>query len=96
MAGGRLAAGRLLEALASGDEEGALAGYERDLRRLYRGKRLVERIVGLVVHHPPLFHRVAERLRQRPDMADTLVGVTGDFLPPGKVLSPAYLARLIL
>jgi geranylgeranyl reductase family protein len=96
MAGGCLAARRLLEALASGDEAGALAAYEHDLRRLYRGKRLVERIVGFVVHRPLLFHHVAARLQRRPDMADTLVGVTGDFLPPGRVLSPAYLARLIL
>ena len=95
MAGGRLAGQRLLEALDSGDAARALAGYERDLRRLYRGKRLVERIVGAVVHRPLVFEHVAGRLQRHPEMADTLVGVTGDFLPPWQVLNPAYLARLI-
>lgn len=96
MAGGRLAALRLLEGLASGDEAVALAGYDRDLRRLYRGKRVVEQIVGYVVHHPALFNHVAEQLQRRPRMADTLVGVTGDFLSPWEVLSPTYLARLVV
>jgi flavin-dependent dehydrogenase len=96
MAGGRLAGRRVLEALASGDERGALARYERDLRRLYRGKRLVEGIVGYVVHRPLLFKHVAGRLQSRPQMADTLVGVTGDFLSPWEVLNPTYLARLVV
>ena len=95
MAGGRLAGRRLLEALQSGDTATALEGYERDLRRLYRGKLLVERAIGLVVHHPLLFYRVARRLCQRPHLADTLVGVTGDFLSPWEVINPIYLARLV-
>ncbi len=96
MAGGRLVGRRLLEALDNGDTAAALSAYERDLRRLYRGKRLVERIVDVVVHHPLLFEHVARRLQRHPEMADTLVGVTGDFLPPWQVLKPTYLARLIL
>lgn len=95
MAGGRLVGERLLEALEGGDAAAALAHYERDLRRLYRGKHLVERIVGEVVHRPLVFRHVAQRLQRHPEMADTLVGVTGDFLSPWQVLKPTYLARLL-
>jgi hypothetical protein len=29
-------------------------------------------------------------------MADTLIGVTGDFVPARRVLNPVFLARMIL
>ena len=45
---------------------------------------------------PTLFDRAVERLGRRAGMADTLVGVTGDFLPAGRVLNPLFLARMLL
>jgi hypothetical protein len=39
---------------------------------------------------------VAQRLAARPAMADLLVGVTGDFVPPREVLRLSYLLRLVL
>src|SRR5205085_899691 len=45
---------------------------------------------------PRLLNHVARRLARRPGLADTLVGVTGDFLPPRAVLRPGYLARLFV
>lgn len=95
MASGRLAAARLGQALDHGNHGAALRAYDRELRQLFRGKHLVERIVDLVVQRPLLFAYVARRLRQHPDMADTLVGVTGDFLSPWNVLNPGYMARLL-
>lgn len=73
----------------------ALAAYDRCLRDAFRGKRLVERAVGTVVAFPALFNRVAAVLARRRDMADVLVGVTGDFVPPREVLRPGFLFSLL-
>jgi hypothetical protein len=43
-----------------------------------------------------LLERAARVLSRRRDMADLLVGVVGDFVPPREVLRPSYLARLFL
>lgn len=73
----------------------ALAAYDRALRDAFRGKRLVERAVGTAVAFPALLNRAASVLSHRRDMADLLVGVTGDFVPPSEVLRPRFLWRLI-
>lgn len=73
----------------------ALAAYDRCLRDAFRGKRVVERAVGTAVAFPVLFNRAAQVLSRRRDMADLLVGVTGDFVPPREVLRPSFLWRLI-
>ena len=73
----------------------ALAAYDRCLRDAFRGKRLVERAVGTAVAFPTLFNRAAQVLSRRRDMADLLVGVTGDFVPPREVLRPGFLWRLL-
>jgi hypothetical protein len=41
-------------------------------------------------------NHVAAQLSRRKSMADTLLGVTGDFLPTSAVLNPRYLARLVI
>src|SRR5690606_36051747 len=74
----------------------ALAAYDRSRRDAFRGKRLVERAVGTAVAFPALLNRAAAVLAQRRDMADLLVGVTGDFVPPREVLRPGFLLRLLL
>ncbi len=74
----------------------ALAAYDRALRDTFRAKRLVERLIGTAVAFPALFDRAANVLAERRDMADLLVGVTGDFVPARAVLRPGYLARLLL
>jgi menaquinone-9 beta-reductase len=74
--------------------DAALAEYDRRRRREFSGKWTVERLVGLAVAFPPLVERAARALSRRPDMADTFVGVTGDFVPAREVLRPGYVARL--
>ena len=84
-------------ALATGDvRAGRLRPYAWAYRREFVPKRLVEIIVHEVTTRRPLFEHVADRLRRRPGLADALVGVTGDFLSPYEVLSPWYLARLLV
>jgi len=74
----------------------ALGAYDTARRRAFGGKWLVERAIAYAVGHPRLLERVARRLARRSGMADLLVGVTGDFVPPRAVLRPSYLMRLVL
>jgi len=84
----------------------ALARGEVDARPLrefawryqmeFAPKRLVEVIVHEVTTRRRLFEHIGGRLRRRRHLADALLGVTGDFLSPYEVLSPWYLARLLL
>ena len=95
--GATMAAAMAGHALARGDVRAAmLRPYAWAYRREFVPKRLVEIIVHEVTTRRPLFEHVAERLRRRPGLADALVGVTGDFLSPYEVLSPWYLARLLV
>ena len=73
-----------------------LAGYGRARRRAFAGKWAVERLIGYGMLFPALFDRAVARLGRRAGMADTLIGVTGDFVPALHVLNPLFLARMIL
>lgn len=74
----------------------ALAPYRQLRRRAFAGKWVVERLIGYGMWLPSLFDRAVGRIGARPAMAHTLVGVTGDFVPAGRVLNPRFLARMIL
>jgi flavin-dependent dehydrogenase len=72
------------------EEREALEAYDRCRRDTFGGKWMVERLVGLAVGWAPLMNRAARGLATRRDLADTLVGVTGDVVPAGSVLRPSY------
>lgn len=97
LAAGELASAIVDEALRVGDLSARfLSRFDRQCRAAFGGKYLVERLVQEIIARPRLFNHVARRLARRPELADTLVGVTGDFLPPWTVLKPSYLARLLV
>lgn len=73
----------------------ALEPYRRGRWRAFAGKWVLERLIGFGVGSPGLATRVVRRLARRPDLADLLVGATGNFIPAGRVLHPATLADLI-
>jgi menaquinone-9 beta-reductase len=73
-----------------------LTAYRRARRRTFAGKWAVERLIGYGMLFPALFDRAVARLGRRAGMADTLIGVTGDFVPARHVLNPLFLARMIL
>ena len=87
MAAGVLASPRATDA--------ALARYEAARREAFRGKWRVERLIGMVVASPFLMNRAARALSADSDMADLLVGVAGDFVPPSQVLQPRFVLRLL-
>jgi len=97
--GAELAAACLLPALARGGSEpipaAMLRPYSRARRRAFTGKWLLERLIGLGVGWPALMDRVVARLARRPDLADLLVGATGNIVPAHRVLAPRALAQLV-
>jgi menaquinone-9 beta-reductase len=88
--------GAVVSARSARDADTALAAYERCWRNEFRGKQIVERAVGAAVAMPAVIGHVARVLARRPDMADLLIGVTGDFVPAREVLRAAYLGQLAL
>jgi flavin-dependent dehydrogenase len=97
--GGEMLAPFVLEALGASSTRGendALAAYDRRRRREFGGKWIVEWIIGAVVASPRLMNRASRVLAARKDMADLLVGVTGDFVPAGAVLNLRYILSLFV
>ena len=72
----------------------ALAAYELARRETFAGKWRVERLIGVAVAVPAVMNVAARVLGRDAEIADLLVGVTGDFVPASALLSPRILARL--
>jgi flavin-dependent dehydrogenase len=92
--GGELLSESARESLAAATKAGErqpLEEYELARRREFGGKWLVERVIGAVVGTTPLINRAARGLAARKDLADLLIGVTGNFVPPREVISLSYL-----
>jgi menaquinone-9 beta-reductase len=95
--GGELLANALHESLAARDDradDAALARYDAARRLEFGGKWIVERAIGAVVGAAPLINRAARALSVRKDLADILIGVTGDFIPAREVIRLPYLWRV--
>jgi len=73
-----------------------LEPYRRLRRKTFATKWILERLIGLGVGSPAVTDRVVSRLERRPDLADLMVGATGNFVPAGAVLRPRVLARLLI
>ncbi|MEO5567517.1 MAG: FAD-dependent monooxygenase [Gemmatimonadaceae bacterium] len=92
--GGELAADAAIESMRSRTARGAtraLAGYDTTRRRVFGGKWIVERVIAAVIAKPWLINRVAGTLSGRRDLADLLIGVTGDFVPAREIMNARYL-----
>jgi flavin-dependent dehydrogenase len=72
-----------------------LRGYRAARRHAFAGKWLVERLIGYGMLAPGLFDRAIARMQRR-DMAHTLIGVTGHFVSPWRVLNPVFLSRMVV
>ena len=95
--GGEMLAPHALAALGAeraADADDALRGYESERCTEFRGKWMVERLIGSAIGFAPAINYFARTLQARGDMADLLVGVTGDFVPAREVLRPRYLLDL--
>jgi flavin-dependent dehydrogenase len=96
--GGELLSEILREALKRPlrDEAKVMAGYQAARRREWKGKWKLERIVGVAIAYPYFLNNAAKALSRQREMADLLVGVAGDFIPPELVLSPRFLFNLFV
>jgi flavin-dependent dehydrogenase len=95
--GGELLAPFALRALGSEtahDGDAALRDYDRARRTEFRGKWMVEKLIGAAVAYAPAMNYFSRTLEARKDMADLLVGVCGDFIPAREVLRPGYAFNL--
>ena len=95
--GGELLAEHALAALGASTaaaSDAALARYHRARRTEFAGKWIVERLIAAAVGWAPAMNYFSRTLAARKDMADLLVGVTGNFVPAREVLRPAYLLNL--
>jgi len=91
--GGEMLADHVSEMLAARKPalaDAALREYDRARRREFGGKWIVERVIGAVVASPRLINRAARRLAARKDLADLLIGVTGNFVPAREVIRLGY------
>ncbi len=92
--GGELIAPFVIDELAHNDSH-ALEAYDRARHAEFGGKWIVEQIIAFVTSMPALMNHVVHSLEKQHDMANTLMGVTGDFVPAREVLRPGYIARLV-
>jgi menaquinone-9 beta-reductase len=95
--GGELLADALVAGLCASDGGArALRDYDRARRREFGGKWIVERVIGAVVASPALINRAAKRLSARKDLADLLIGVTGNFVPASEVVRWSYVWKVFV
>jgi len=85
------AAREMLGARTRTAESRALRAYDAARRREFGGKWIVERVIGAVVGAVPLINRAARGLAARKELADLLIGVTGNFVPAREVIRARYL-----
>lgn len=92
-----LAAAVAAEALRTGDlSSGNLSTYTRRHRRQIAGKLVASRWLQRLAFRPQITPLLVRRLGTHASLAADLLGVTGDVLPPTDILSPRYLARLLM
>jgi flavin-dependent dehydrogenase len=90
-----LAAAAAHQALSTGDTSAlSLRQYYLEHHRVYDDKYRLSALIQLGLRVPWLANWAIQRLAQTPGLADTLVGVTGDFLPPQAVLCWDFVRRL--
>jgi geranylgeranyl reductase family protein len=89
-----LAAGIADPALRSGRLDD-LRAYDRARDAATRDKFRLNRLLQAVVAWPALADAVARRLARRPQLADRLVGIAGDFVPARTALGPRFLWDLL-
>lgn len=72
-----------------------LSSYDRERDRATRDKFRLNRLLQAVVAVPSLADAVARKLSRRPDLADRLVGIAGDFVPARTAFGPRFLWDLL-
>jgi flavin-dependent dehydrogenase len=94
--GAELAAATAHQALAMGNtSDQHLQRYFYAHRHAFHDKYRVSALMQLGFRVPWLTNRIIQRLAHNPTLANTMVGVAGDFIPPQAVLSWRFARRLV-
>jgi geranylgeranyl reductase family protein len=91
--GAELAAEVAHRALTNGSTD--LRRYDRLRDDATRDKFRLNRLLQRVVAWPALANAVAKRLSRRPDLADRLVGIAGDFVPARTAMGAGFLYEVL-
>lgn len=91
--GAELASEVAHRALAAGSTD--LREYDRLRHAATRDKFRLNRLLQRVIAWPVAANAVARRLSRRPDLADRLVGIAGDFVPARTAMGPRFLFELM-
>lgn len=96
LCGSELAAAVAIPALSRGGPvtRRMLRPYQTARTARFRGKWMIERLIGWGMLAPRLFDRAVARLEAR-GWSHTFIGVTGDFVPAGAVLNPRVLTGML-
>jgi geranylgeranyl reductase family protein len=73
-----------------------LPDYDRVRHAATRHKFRFNRLLQVVVGRPWLANAAVRRLARRPDLADRMVSIAGDFVPARTALGPGFLVDLLL
>ncbi|HWQ69468.1 MAG TPA: NAD(P)/FAD-dependent oxidoreductase [Patescibacteria group bacterium] len=94
----KLAAHEIVSAFAEGDgglTETRLAQFDHHQRNAVRGRERLGIALQAIIRRPRAANAVARFLRRRQPLADLLLGVIGDLLPPHALLSPPALLNVL-
>jgi menaquinone-9 beta-reductase len=89
-------AAEVADAALRQDRLDSLEAYASRRHAATHHKFLLNRLLQRIVSWPELSNLVARRLRKRPDLADQLVGIAGDFVPARTALGPGFLYELLM
>jgi geranylgeranyl reductase family protein len=73
-----------------------LVRYDAERHAATHDKFRINRLLLRIVAWPRLADLLAHKLRRRPDLADSLVGIAGDFVPARTAFDRRFLLRLLL
>jgi flavin-dependent dehydrogenase len=90
-----MAARAVERALRGASRRGGVESYERERRAATRDKFRFNKALQVAVAWPGVADQMARRLARRPDLADRLVGIAGDFVPARTAFGARFLWNLL-
>ena len=92
----QIAAGVIDDAFGNNDfSRNHLSVYERNRAKEFNKKFLLSRILQGFIYNRALCGWLVGTLSADPSLAETLVGVIGDYIPADRVVTPGYLFKLL-
>jgi flavin-dependent dehydrogenase len=93
---GELAAKTAVEALSENNvSRERLSQYDLDRQQELSHKYLLCMLIQSVLRHPKWMDFFVEKLAQKQEQRELLIGSTGDYISPDEILSPSYLMKLL-